>query len=334
MSVRVIRLAEWRQESRQYGHPVTECSEGHFSRIQYHAERLVAPVDALLTKHNYRILAIREMSDYKNEWQTTQASGYSKGKTFEHVGGVTLPRANLILIAEYEKRGNAYVRIDYFNRFQYIFEHELGHAIDFLLGISKSEKFLEKYWIDASSLPRGIDRLLSYFVQEKERGPRETVAELFCSRGSLGIAPQHFKQYFKRSCAVLEEELNKAGIQLPKSRQLGLLEESISSINLLTHQAVGEFFSKAKTGSQSLRLDLIYTNARNLQEAFLASGYDEAGRMLGDALQQVPAGAARLMKLQEVLRKLLSDYQFPIELKMKLQNLQGQIEQYFLFNGI
>lgn len=252
--IKVLTLQDWRRENSasptapksDSSSPelITNCSEAHIKRIRFHADRLSPQVQFLLSRHGYRILAIREVSDFKSEWKTKRPEGYSSGTTYEHVGGLTMPGRKLVIIAEFEKRGSISCRIDYLDRFQSIFEHEIGHAVDFSLGISKMTEFMEAYAIDLAGLPKGVDGLLSYFLQEGQEGPRETVAEIFSSRGSLPIVPGHFEQFFKKSTAVVKRQLELAGIPLPTNRELGLLEETLSSWNVWAYQLTGEVFGK------------------------------------------------------------------------------------------
>lgn len=133
----------------------------------------------LLAAKGYRIVVCSRVVDaLPHLLQVAPRSGY---KTYEYAPALFSPQTKNIIISEFHKSQNRWVKseLDIF----YLLAHEIGHALDhFLKGVTNTQRFKEAYRADYTRLNSDDKIMLAYFIQSGSKfGRQETFAEIFSS---------------------------------------------------------------------------------------------------------------------------------------------------------
>lgn len=153
----------------------------------------------LLAEGRIRIVIAQQITDVDPSLAGQRPRQWSVGSTWMDVDGAHLVEQNLVVIAEFTRAGRT-------ERAAGVLRHEIGHAMDDLLGnLSRSREFRE-------ALRRDIERLTS---QQRRANryrlhPEEAIADLYAVL--RGGAPNHDEtsmivSLFPRTLAVLRQRL-------------------------------------------------------------------------------------------------------------------------------
>jgi hypothetical protein len=134
-------------------------------------------------------------------------TGYAKEATYDTAGALFARKRKWIIVGEYSYRGKSLIPTP---EFDHTVQHEVGHALDRLLGYpSHSSEFMECFNIDSKLMPAKRKQYLLYFLQRGSSGPQETFAELVASKygDPLNQRAFHLPAAFPKCSALLDQLL-------------------------------------------------------------------------------------------------------------------------------
>lgn len=156
------------------------CSENFVGSVACARDRIPRAVQDLLATKGYRIVASTRVVDAMPALLqvTPRWSGHT---THEHLPALFIPQLKLIVLSEFYKSRNSWVKVDL--DIFYMLAHEVGHALDHSLkGVTNTRRFKETYLADYARLNSDDKSRLTYFIQNTSKfGMEETFAEIFSS---------------------------------------------------------------------------------------------------------------------------------------------------------
>lgn len=133
--------------------------------------------------------------------------GYANEATYDTAGALFARKRKWIIVGEYSYRGKSLIPTP---EYDHTVQHEVGHALDRLLGYpSHSSEFMECFNIDSKLMPAKRKQYLLYFLQRGSSGPQETFAELVASKygDPLNQRAFHLPAAFPKCSALLDQLL-------------------------------------------------------------------------------------------------------------------------------
>ncbi len=140
--------------------------------------RIPESVLAELKNRNILVLLTPTLIDKRPELKNREGRGYD-GYTYKSCPGMFDGRA--IYICEYtmDENDDSVVHAIDPHKLSSTAYHELGHAIDYILGnLSESAEYKLAYHKDSASIPEESRTNVKYFLQKAEAGQHESCAEL------------------------------------------------------------------------------------------------------------------------------------------------------------
>jgi hypothetical protein len=169
------------------------------------------PILTLLTNNKYEVHLGNLVTTCLPGLKGEHPKGYlSEDASYDTAGAVFARRKKWIIIGEYSYRGKDLIPTP---EYEHTVQHEIGHALDKLLGYpSHSVEFIECYQRDSKLIPAERKAYLRYFLQRGYSGPQETFSELLASKygDPLDTRTFHLSTAFPRCSALLEKLLPEA----------------------------------------------------------------------------------------------------------------------------
>lgn len=181
-----------------------KVDEAFKSEVNKAINEMPKSVVGRLEKAGYNIYAVHSITDAKPDWKGKRPRGYPKGATWDHVDGIHVAGEKEIIVAQMKTEfgSNKTVRT---NRAVAVLFHETGHGLDHVLGdVSAHSDFREVYQKDVKSIPEGVHKRLSYYLQEGDVGPREAFAETFAQHYGRLTSANYILTYFPNTHRYVE----------------------------------------------------------------------------------------------------------------------------------
>jgi hypothetical protein len=174
--------------------------------FQTSVSKAVKLIPSKILEHaiNYGIIieTVENLTDLAPELKSIQPQGWTSGSSWDDVGACFYNKKVIITPRKYYNMGM-------------IVMHELGHAIDSMLGMSSNmELFKKSYAADVIDfVNRGgniHDPYFAYFLQPDEAGRSEMFAEQWAEKlnGASGPLRENFPRLSRHMDAVYEYMMN------------------------------------------------------------------------------------------------------------------------------
>lgn len=157
---------------------------GEFSKVIDKTIKDLPPsVRIALARNGYSIVVSDRLTNAMPELKNKQPRGWPAGSTWDQSDGLQTCDKK-IGIAETKYVGNSWVKTE---RGAGVLRHEIGHAIDLLMGkeqlqYSGSTEFKVAYERDTTNIARTDRDKLHYYLQEGQPGRAETFADMFATQ--------------------------------------------------------------------------------------------------------------------------------------------------------
>lgn len=208
-----IQVAEQRQNPTKTPESsvrvIGEVSERFKSRITTALAKIPKAIRDIISDTDVEIQIGSQLTTMRPDLSGVRPRGWGENDTWDMVEGCA--RGNVAYVAEkHISRITGQLKDN--NRVEGALYHEIGHTIDYEIGISNNAKFVTAYLNDIEALDSNDKKAMSYFVQQGEAGRSETVAEAIAILAGLGsgggLDDEIFKKKFPQSMRVVTSMLN------------------------------------------------------------------------------------------------------------------------------
>jgi hypothetical protein len=192
---------------------VAEAGDGFANEVTEALETVPVPLRQRIADAGWSIELVTMVVDAAPELRRKHPSGWPGQSVWENADAVHLPAQKRILIATH--RRNSSGRRVRTHRVSFVVRHEVGHAIDRVLGtrgkcFSDSTAYQVAHQADCETMTSSDRKSMDYYARRMSRAARqESFAELFAMHyggGTEGNLGDEIQRRFPR-CHQLVEEL-------------------------------------------------------------------------------------------------------------------------------
>jgi hypothetical protein len=181
---------------------VGEVSEAFRGRVERAYADLPERMRRLLAEAGYRVVVGRRLSEYRPDLASVRPRGWPEGRTWDDADCYHDRERLEAAVFELSRGGPSY-------RAAGALRHEIGHAIDAILGgspgeeASRSRAFREAYDADVAAIPEADRDRLAYYLQRGDAGRSEAFAEMFGSIYGGGAGLRRDAEWFPRVVSLV-----------------------------------------------------------------------------------------------------------------------------------
>lgn len=184
-----------------------DVNDGFEHQINQGLGKVSSSVLTALARNGYKIKLSETVTEAVPAARNQQVRGYKPHETWDSVYGMFNRTTKRVVMAELAQQKDSNGRITMVplrdvQRREGILRHEIGHAVDQMLGnVSHSAEFKAAYDKGLKTISQAERQVLSYYLQPGEAGREETFAEIFacldgfaCDRNSDILLKNHFPE--------------------------------------------------------------------------------------------------------------------------------------------
>jgi len=188
---------------------IGDVSDEFRSEVNLAWDSIPQNVRAQMARNEVRIRAGKRVTLLRPDLKGLHPRGWPRGATWDWASGLSESSRREIVISEYTYRYKREAKSDHVGA---TLRHEIGHAVDDLLGVRSRDRAFVDAYNDAKSTLRTLPSFtggdLSYYLQRGEAGKREVFAEGFARLYGPGVnRGSSFETVFGKIMDLIRQEV-------------------------------------------------------------------------------------------------------------------------------